>query len=60
MYYLTSSQRTKGFNGFTCVNSYFTGKPAGAGSSFIAARYYTDQARQKRDALMASVEEAEA
>ena len=49
MYYLAEEGRPRAFNSFTCVNSYFKHRPGGAGSSFKSARYYSDQARERRD-----------
>jgi hypothetical protein len=51
MYYLGEEGRPRAFNSFTVVNSYFKGRPGGAGSSFKSCRYYSDQARSRRDAL---------
>eukprot|EP00980_Cylindrotheca_fusiformis_P019003 scaffold6374_cov121-Cylindrotheca_fusiformis.AAC.4 len=54
-YYLGEEGRPRAFNSFTVVNSYFKGRPGGAASSFKSCRYYSDQARRRRDALAESV-----
>ena len=59
MYYLAEEGRPRAFNSFTCVNSYFKHRPGGAGSSFKSARYYSDQARERRDKLAESVKTEE-
>jgi hypothetical protein len=59
-YYLVEEGRPRAFNSFTCNNSFFKGRAGGAGSSFKTCRYYTDQARDRRDALMEKVEEEKA
>ena len=52
-YYVNGERRSASFNMWTCVNSYFAGREGGVGSSFKTARFYTDQARSRRDALVA-------
>jgi hypothetical protein len=54
-YYLTDEGRPRAFNSFTCVNSYFKGRGGGTGSSFQTARYYVDQARNRRAELVEEV-----
>eukprot|EP00339_Tiarina_fusa_P004379 CAMPEP_0117007306 /NCGR_PEP_ID=MMETSP0472-20121206/7229_1 /TAXON_ID=693140 ORGANISM="Tiarina fusus, Strain LIS" /NCGR_SAMPLE_ID=MMETSP0472 /ASSEMBLY_ACC=CAM_ASM_000603 /LENGTH=109 /DNA_ID=CAMNT_0004709029 /DNA_START=91 /DNA_END=420 /DNA_ORIENTATION=- len=54
-YYLNGEKRLRAFNSYTCSNSYFAGRAGGIGSSFKTARYYTDQAMSRRDALMEEV-----
>mmetsp|Transcript_23758 Transcript_23758/g.67165 ORF Transcript_23758/g.67165 Transcript_23758/m.67165 type:complete len:110 (-) Transcript_23758:132-461(-) len=55
MWYLGAAIQPRAYNTFTTSHSYFCNKKEGAGSSFIACRYYTDEARKKRDALVAEV-----
>lgn len=55
MYYLQEEQRTKTYNSFTCVNSYYKGREGGIGSSFKTVRYYNDKARQVRDEMLAKM-----
>lgn len=55
-YYLSDEARPRAFNSFTCMNSYFKGRGGGAGSSFQSSRYYTEQARNRRDELIQQVE----
>jgi len=54
-YYLSIEGRPRAFNSFTCVNSYFKGRGGGAGSSFQSARYYAEQAQNRRAELVESV-----
>eukprot|EP00934_Nitzschia_sp_Nitz4_P001616 Nitzschia sp. Nitz4//scaffold152_size53828//46584//47007//NITZ4_006752-RA/size53828-augustus-gene-0.100-mRNA-1//-1//CDS//3329537232//1616//frame0 len=54
-YYLGHESRPRAFNSFTCVNSYFKGREGGIGSSYKTARYYNEQARNRRDELIAQV-----
>jgi hypothetical protein len=55
MYYLQEEQRTKAYNSFTCVNSYYKGRAGGIGSSFKTVEYYNDKARQVRDEMLAKM-----
>ncbi|CAJ1949749.1 unnamed protein product [Cylindrotheca closterium] len=50
-YYLQDEGRPYAFNSFTCTNSYFKGRAGGSGSSFKSCRYYSDQAKARRDAV---------
>mmetsp|Transcript_18452 Transcript_18452/g.45747 ORF Transcript_18452/g.45747 Transcript_18452/m.45747 type:complete len:109 (-) Transcript_18452:101-427(-) len=54
VYYLSDEGRPYAFNSFTCSNSYFKGRAGGAGSSFKSCRYYSDQAKARRDAIAES------
>lgn len=55
-YYLSDEGRPRAFNSFTCVNSYFKGRAGGTGSSFQTARYYSEQAKNRRAELVEQVE----
>ena len=52
--------RPRAYNSFTCVSSYFAGRAGGAGSSMKSARYYDEQARSRRDALVEKVQSEKA
>ena len=54
-YYLADEMRPRAFNSFTCMNSYFKGRAGGVGSSFKSARYYSEQARNRRAELVEQV-----
>ena len=60
-YYLKGGYgQETGFTAYTCMNSYFKGRQGGAGSSFKTCRYYSGEARKRRDRLIKEVAEEDA
>ena len=53
LYYLQDEPRQAAYNVYSTMSSYFKGRQGGAASSFHTVRFYNEQAKSKRDALVA-------
>eukprot|EP00535_Pseudo-nitzschia_heimii_P005805 CAMPEP_0197173338 /NCGR_PEP_ID=MMETSP1423-20130617/316_1 /TAXON_ID=476441 /ORGANISM="Pseudo-nitzschia heimii, Strain UNC1101" /LENGTH=114 /DNA_ID=CAMNT_0042622149 /DNA_START=130 /DNA_END=474 /DNA_ORIENTATION=+ len=52
LYYLQDEPRQAAYNVYSNMSSFFKGRQGGAASSFHTVRFYNEQAKTKRDALV--------
>ena len=52
LYYLQDEPRQRGYNVYSNMSSFFKGRDGGAASSFHSVRYYNEEAKKKRAALV--------
>eukprot|EP00536_Pseudo-nitzschia_multiseries_P018863 jgi/Psemu1/57707/gm1.57707_g len=52
LYYLQDEPRQSAYNVYSNMSSYFKGRAGGAASSFHSVRYYNEEAKKKRAALV--------
>ena len=52
LYYLQDEPRQAAYNVYSNMSSFFKGRQGGAASSFHTVRFYNEQAKNKRDALV--------
>mmetsp|Transcript_2445 Transcript_2445/g.5328 ORF Transcript_2445/g.5328 Transcript_2445/m.5328 type:complete len:119 (+) Transcript_2445:143-499(+) len=56
LYYLQDEPRQSAYNVYSNMSSYFKGRNGGAASSFHSVRYYNEEAKKKRTALVEKYE----